>query len=42
MDILPGLPLIHTEQFVALRADVEGYITSPFGPELLSGITVRS
>lgn len=42
MDILPGVPLVPTEQFVALRANVQGYITSPFGPDLLTPITVRN
>jgi len=38
MQLLPGVPLVHTEELVALRADVEGYITSPFGSESLAGV----
>jgi peptide/nickel transport system substrate-binding protein len=33
MEILPGVPLVHTGEFVALRADVQGYVTNAFGPE---------
>ena len=39
MQLLPGVPLVHTEEALALRADVQGYITSPFGPELYAGIS---
>jgi dipeptide transport system substrate-binding protein len=42
MEILPEVPLVHTEEYVALRGDVEGYITSPFGPELYSGVSRSS
>lgn len=40
LSILPGVPLVHTEEQVALRSRVRGYITSPFGPESLAGVTV--
>ena len=33
LELLPGVPLVHTEERVALRKEVQGYITSPFGPE---------
>jgi hypothetical protein len=33
MAILPGVPLVHTAEYVALRADVRGYVTNAFGPE---------
>ncbi len=39
MQILPGIRLVHTEEMLALRADVQGYITSPFGPESLAGVS---
>ena len=39
MQLLPGVPLVHTEELVALRAGIDGYITSPFGPERFAGIT---
>ena len=39
MQLLPGVPFVHTEELVALRAGVEGYIASPFGPERFAGIT---
>ena len=32
MELLPGIPLVHTEELLALRADVRA-ITGPFGPE---------
>lgn len=41
MDFLPGVPLVNTQEFVALRADVAGYVTSPFGPELYAGLVLQ-
>ncbi len=40
LETLPGIPLVHTDELVALRTGVQGYITSPFGPELLSAVSV--
>lgn len=40
--VLPGVPLVHNKERVALRNEVGGYITSPFGPESLAGITISS
>jgi peptide/nickel transport system substrate-binding protein len=37
---LPGVPLVHTAQNVALSGAVQGYLTSPFGPESLAGVSV--
>ena len=42
MSTLPGVPLLHTEEFVALRSAVQGYITSPFGPERFAGVSVSN
>ncbi len=39
MELLPGVPLVHTHELVALRADVEGYVPRPFGPDLLVGVS---
>ena len=38
MEFLPGVPLVQTAEFVALRADVSGYTPSPFGPELYARV----
>jgi peptide/nickel transport system substrate-binding protein len=42
MATLPGVPLVHTEELVALRSTVEGYITSGFGSERFDGVTASS
>jgi peptide/nickel transport system substrate-binding protein len=39
---LPGVPLVHTAQNVALRGEVQGYLTSPFGAESLADVSVAS
>jgi len=39
MALVPGVPLVHTEELVALRGDVHGYVTSPFGPEPFAGVS---
>lgn len=40
LQVLPGVPLVHTQEQVALRNGVQGYITSPFGPESFAGVSV--
>jgi peptide/nickel transport system substrate-binding protein len=40
MVILPGVPLVHTAEYVALRADVQGYVTNAFGPEPYARVSV--
>lgn len=42
MEILPGVPLVHTAEYVALRANVQGYVTSAFGPEPYAGVSLGS
>lgn len=42
MELLPGVPLVHTEQFLALRADVRGYITSPVSLEPFAIVSLSS
>ncbi len=41
MQLLPGMPLIHTKEYVALRSSVQGYITSPVSLEPLSGVSLK-
>ncbi len=41
MQLLPGVPLVHTHEFVALRAAVDGYITSPASLEPLSVVSLK-
>jgi peptide/nickel transport system substrate-binding protein len=42
LELLPGVPLVHTKELVALRADVQGYVPSPFAPEALAGVSRAS
>lgn len=38
--LLPAVPLVHTPEFLALRSNVQGYVASSFGPELLNRVSI--
>jgi len=40
LQVLPGVPLAQTKEQVALYNGVQGFITSPFGPESFAGVSV--
>jgi peptide/nickel transport system substrate-binding protein len=42
MEFLPGLPYVHTEPAIALKAGVEGYVPSPVSDEDFSKVSVPS
>lgn len=41
MELLPGVPLVHTEEYVAVRAAVVGYVPSPVSLEPLSVVSMN-
>jgi peptide/nickel transport system substrate-binding protein len=40
MELLPGIPYVHTSSFVGLSPDVEGFVTSPLTNERFSTVTL--